>query len=293
MAEEAELNRLLNDLVNILDEKSRKGMRNKKYSGYQTEIEKIRHIPRIIDKLAEMQFILGQNRLLDNIRKSIDKSRQMDINNLKNRINILYPEFNKYSLVSSEFPFDPLEGQILKKFLIYTMTRLKEGLRIVNINKYYSLFPTDPDDIDVGVEFDRIKNQVENRNSNFYKFKDRLEFLKGRSSGKKKKHYQTLIEYLENLERFADNYRNKPVRTRNETEFELNHIMRINQNLYRNLIRLKETHPDRFIHLFRILLNLPNKNQVYRYPNVEDTIAFLDCLYERELRIQRMLGRGT
>ena len=293
MAEEvARLNGLLNDLVGILNEKSHKGMKNKKYSGYQTKIERILHMTNVADKLAEMQFILGQNRLLDNIRKSINRSKQMGINDLKNQINRLYPEFAEYSILSEGFIFDPIEHEILEKFLIYTMTRLKAGLRTVDINKYYyRVFPTEPDDIDVEPEFNRIRDQVENRRSDFYKFKDRLEFLKGKSVGKKKRNYQTLIEYLENLEKFARNYRDRPVRTRNETEFELDEIRRINPNLYQALIRIKEADLDRFNHLFRILLSLPNRNQVYRYPNVAETIDFLNCLRDRELRVQMMLGR--
>ena len=290
---EGKLNQLLNDLIEILGEKSRKGMKNKKYSGYQTEIRRILGIHNMDDKVTELQFMLGQDRLLDKIRKSINTSKQRNINNLKTRINTLYPKFNEFYISSREFGFNiETRTYIRVKFFTETIKRLRNGLQTVDINRYLNvLFPNNITLRNIGKESERIGDLIGNRNSIFYRFKDRLEFLKKRSVGsKRKRHYQTLIEYLENLEKFGGNYKNKttrPTRTKNKTEFELDEIRRINPDLYYLLLQnFTSIYLERVV---GILMNMPNKELVYRYPYVDDTISFLKCILDNEEKMEMIL----
>ena len=235
--------------------------------------------------------------MLDNIRKSIDKSKQEGLNEMRTEMNDLYDEFEDYNIFSRNNIFSRYYFEVIKRFLIETIRRLRNGLSTGEQNILNQLFPNSNAIAGYNTrgqflnELIRLEGLVSNRNSVFYRFKDRLEFLRKRSVGKRKKHYKKLLEYLENLQRISKKPPNRRERTNNETEFELENIRRINPDLYQALVGVRQDNPATFNNLFRILLNLPNRTQVYRYPNFKETLEFLNCLFDREQRVRRMLNQ--
>ena len=238
---------LITTLKRYLRQKKEAGFRNKKY----TEFERIINnnlTNNINESLVNLQFLLGENGVLEKIRKSIKASKQRKTRNIKDNIDRLINCFESYSVFinNSSIPtaqLDNIRTLFIRQDLEGIVNNMTQNERskfpgIVEF-KNYAAKPH------IGnILFNKLRDIVTHknngRNHDLFKYKDLLIAKRKRGMRKNRVGYDEKIKLIDNLEEAAERFYSRTNANRNgRIEEEMNIIisLNINENYWNNLIR--------------------------------------------------------
>ena len=99
-------NDLIETLKDYLRRKKDAGFKNKKYTNFERIINN-KLTGDNNESLVNLQFLLGENGVLEKIRKSIKASKQRKTRSIKNNIDGLINNFKRYSVFSNNSCIQP------------------------------------------------------------------------------------------------------------------------------------------------------------------------------------------
>lgn len=291
-------NDLIDTLKTYLGRKRYAGFRNKKYGEFE-EIINRELTGNNTESLVNLQFLLGENGVLEKIRKSIKASKQRKTRNIKDNIDGLINNFKRYTVFSNNscIPPDKLDN-IRTQFIRQDLDRIVRDMTPNEENKFpgiigFKNYADSYNGQNGQVLFNNLRDVVTHknngRNHDLFKYKDLLLAKRRRGMRKNRPRYDEKIKLIDNLEEAAERFYSRTNANRNNRiEEEMNIIRSLNRPLYNYLRGIFETSRDNFNTFMRNLFKLDNRRDIYRLFSELEIIDLINCYIRIEEHIRRI-----
>ena len=289
-------NDLIETLKDYLRRKKDAGFKNKKYTNFERIINN-KLTGDNNESLVNLQFLLGENGVLEKIRKSIKASKQRKTRSIKNNIDGLINNFKRYSVFSNNSCIQPPDklDEVRTMFIRQDLEEIVNNMTENERSKYPGIvgFKNYADVQNGNVLFNNLRNVVTHknngRNHHLFKYKDLLIAKRKRGMRKNRERYDEKIKLIDNLEEAAERFYSRTNVNRNgRIEEEMNIIRSLNRPLYDYLRGIFETERDTFNTFMRNLFKLDNRRNIYRLFNVTEIIDLIRCYIRIEEHIRRI-----